>query len=171
MKRIWAPWRMPYLRATTSGDDDEGCLFCAMRDADDDGQYHVLYRGERVFVTLNRYPYSNGHLMVVPNSHVSNLEALDEATLAELMAVTRRCVEVLREAYDPQGFNVGINIGSAAGAGLADHLHQHVVPRWAGDTNFMTTLGETRVIPEWMDDTYAELRAVWQKKFPNQKSG
>jgi ATP adenylyltransferase len=141
-----------------------------MLNADDDAKSYVLYRGESVFVALNLYPYNNGHLMVVPNRHVPSLEDLDEATLAELLTVTQRCLVVLRAAYEPHGFNIGINIGSAAGAGVADHLHQHIVPRWAGDTNFMTTLGETRVIPEWVDDTYAELRALWLEKFPDQKS-
>lgn len=157
---------MTYLRSTLSG-PQEGCLFCAMRDSDDDAEYHILHRGQKVFVTLNLYPYSNGHLMVVPNRHVASLEDLDDdATQAEFMALTRRCLQLLRAAYNPEGFNVGVNIGSAAGAGIAGHVHQHVVPRWAGDTNFMTTLGETRVIPEWVDDTYAELHRIWGELFP-----
>jgi ATP adenylyltransferase len=155
---------MNYLRTIIS-QRKEGCLFCDMLRAHDDTKNHILHRGDSVFVTLNLYPYSNGHLMVVPNHHVPTLEDLDEATLAELLTVTQRCLALLRAAYNPDGFNVGINIGSAAGAGLADHVHQHIVPRWAGDTNFMTTLAETRVIPEWVDETYAELRALWLERF------
>jgi ATP adenylyltransferase len=141
-----------------------------MLHAGEDSKKHILYRGERVFVTLNLYPYSNGHLMVVPNRHLATLEDLDEATLTELMAVTQQCLALLRAAYKPEGFNVGFNIGSAAGAGIADHLHQHIVPRWVGDTNFMSTVAETRVIPEWIDQTYAELRLLWLEMFPGQNS-
>jgi ATP adenylyltransferase len=110
---------------------------------------------------LNLYPYNNGHMMVIPNQHVSALEALEEETLAEMMALTQRAIRVLKEAYSPQGFNIGINQGEAAGAGIAAHLHQHIVPRWNGDTNFMTIIAETRTIPEWIDETYERLRAIW----------
>lgn len=169
MKRLWAPWRLSYLRSDAS-DREKGCLLCDMLHAGEDSKKHVLYRGEHVFVALNLYPYSNGHLMVVPNRHVATLEDLDEATLTELMALTQQCLALLRTAYKPEGFNVGFNIGSAAGAGIADHLHQHVVPRWVGDTNFMSTVAETRVIPEWIDQTYAELRLLWMEMFPSQES-
>ena len=160
---------MSYLLTTTSG-HKAGCPFCDMLGDDDDAKNHILYRGQAVFVALNLYPYSNGHLMVVPNQHVASLEDLDEATLAEFMTLTQRCLAVLRVAYHPEGFNIGMNIGGAAGAGIAEHLHQHIVPRWAGDTNFMTALAETRVIPQWIDETYAELRALWLKEFPGQES-
>jgi ATP adenylyltransferase len=141
-----------------------------MLHAGEDSKRHILYRGERVFVALNLYPYSNGHLMVVPNRHLATLEDLDEATLIELMTVTQQCLALLRMAYKPEGFNVGFNVGTAAGAGIADHLHQHIVPRWVGDTNFMSTLAETRVIPEWIDQTYAELRLLWLEMFPEEST-
>ena len=156
---------MSYLKKLSSH-HEVGCIFCGKRDADDDAKAHVLFRGERVYVTLNLFPYSNGHLMVVPNEHVSSLEDLAEPTLVEFMRLTQWCVTLLREASNPDGFNIGINIGLAAGAGVAGHLHQHIVPRWGGDTNFMTALGQTRVIPEWIDETYDELRALWEEKFP-----
>jgi ATP adenylyltransferase len=140
-----------------------------MLHAEDDAKHNILYRGKSVFVTLNLYPYSNGHLMVIPNRHVPSLEDLDEATLSEIQTVTQRCLALLRAAYNPEGFNIGINIGSAAGAGLADHVHQHIVPRWAGDTNFMTTLAETRVIPQALEETYAELHALWLEKTPTKR--
>jgi ATP adenylyltransferase len=109
-------------------------------------------------------------MMVIPSQHVADLDDLDEATMLELMTLTQRCVLLLRAAYNPQGFNIGINMGLAAGAGIAEHLHQHIVPRWTGDTNFMSTVSETRVIPQWIDETYVEFSALWQEKFPDQKS-
>lgn len=159
---------MRYIKGRPEDDDgdDERCVFCAKIDAEDDAAAHILYRGETCFVTLNLYPYNNGHLMVVPYRHTGDLAELDEPTLDELMRLTRQCVMLLREAYQPEGFNIGINMGSAGGAGIAEHLHQHIVPRWLGDTNFMTSIGETRVIPEWIDETYAELKAVWDRMFP-----
>jgi ATP adenylyltransferase len=159
MKQLWTPWRMPYLQARLP--KEEGCIFCRKADAQDDEQEHVLTRGARCYVTLNLYPYNNGHLMVIPNRHVSALEALDEETLAEMMALTRQAILVLREAYQPHGFNIGINQGEAAGAGIAAHLHQHVVPRWQGDTNYMTVIARTRTIPEWIDQTYDRLHTIW----------
>lgn len=160
---------MKYIKSHSEEEDDDDnddkqCVFCAMRDADD-ADVHVLYRGAACFVTLNLYPYNNGHLMVVPYQHSGDLTALPLETLDELMCLTRQCVILLREAYQPEGFNIGINMGSAAGGGIAEHLHQHIVPRWFGDTNFMTTIGETRVIPEWIDETYVELKEVWDRLF------
>lgn len=158
MERLWTPWRMHYLR----GEDEkpDGCIFChkvAISDAD--GQ--VLYRGRFCYITLNRYPYSNGHLMVIPYVHVPSLEDLDAPTLSEMMQAVNLALAALREAYNPHGFNVGANLGKAAGAGIAEHVHMHVVPRWAADTNFMTVAGETRVIPELLDDTYARLKPIF----------
>jgi ATP adenylyltransferase len=117
----------------------------------------ILYRGALCYVILNRYPYNNGHLMVVPFVHVATLEDLDAETLSELMALTQRSLRVLREAYSPEGFNVGLNIGEAAGAGIEGHIHLHVVPRWGGDSNYLSTVGGTRVIPEWLDQTCERL--------------
>src|SRR5574341_2396681 len=137
MDHLWTPWRMAYLKHDSP--KDEKCIFCAMVKPEDHAGDHVLCRGEHCFVTLNLYPYNNGHLMIVPNAHAGRLEELDMATLTELMILTRQAIEVLNDAYNPQGFNIGINQGTAAGAGIAEHLHQHVVPRWTGDTNYMTT--------------------------------
>lgn len=141
---------------------DPGCLFC-LRLAESDGPDNlILHRGRRAFVILNRFPYTNGHLMVVPNDHHASLEDLDADTLAELMALSTRALRALRRAYGAEAFNLGVNIGAAAGAGVADHVHLHVVPRWGGDTNFMATVGEARVIPEDLATTYRRLSEAWQ---------
>jgi ATP adenylyltransferase len=160
MDHLWTPWRLPYLR----GDDPlpEACLFCTVP-ALGDAEAHIVHRGQLSYVILNRYPYNNGHLMIVPYAHVASLENLDTDALVELMQTTQVGLRVLREAYGPDGFNLGMNIGEAAGAGVACHVHLHLVPRWAGDTNYMTTIGQTRVIPEWMDQTYARLRPIFER--------
>jgi ATP adenylyltransferase len=158
MKRLWTPWRMPYLRGEDKRSD--GCVFCHKLKSSDDKE-HILYRAKSCYVTLNRYPYSNGHLMVIPNVHVPSLEDLDEPTLSEMMQVVNLSLAVLREIYAPHGFNIGVNLGKAAGAGIAEHVHMHVVPRWTADTNFMPVVGETRVIPELLDDAYAQLKPIF----------
>jgi ATP adenylyltransferase len=163
MDHLWTTWRMPYLQGSSNSSE---CIFCAKIGADDAAE-HILYRGGRCYVTLNLYPYNNGHMMVVPYQHVSGLEELDAAALTDLMVTTQMALHVLREAYHPQAFNIGINQGAAAGAGIAAHLHQHIVPRWGGDTNYMTIIGQTRVIPEWVDDTYAVLKSLWRKLYPS----
>lgn len=160
MDHLWAPWRMVYLRGDEPLPDD--CLFC-VKPQEKDTEAHIVHRGRLCYVILNRYPYSNGHLMVVPYAHVPSLEHLDTETLAELMALTQLSLRVLRAAYEPQGFNVGVNIGGAAGAGVAEHVHLHVVPRWDGDTNYMTIVGRTRIMPEWLDQTYARLRPLFER--------
>jgi ATP adenylyltransferase len=152
---------MAYLRGEDAA--PEGCIFCNKITAEDDAAEHILFRGERVFVILNRYPYNNGHLMVVPYAHVASLEGLDGATRSEMMDQVVHSLSALRAAYHPNGFNVGANIGQAAGAGVADHVHIHVVPRWGGDTNYMPIIGNTRVIPELLDETYQHLKSVWSK--------
>lgn len=162
---LWSPWRMSYLEEGGGGEDAD-CVFCVKAAAEDDDAEHILFRGERCFVVLNLYPYNNGHLMIVPYQHTGQLGALPEDTLAELMALTQRAEQVLTAAFHPDGFNIGMNQGSAAGAGIAEHLHQHVVPRWTGDTNYMTVIGHTRVVPEWIDDTYRRLKATWEERFP-----
>ena len=151
---------MPYLR----GDDPlpDGCLFC-IKPESEDAEVHILYRGPRCYVILNRYPYNNGHLMVVPYAHVPSPEGMDSKALLEWMALMQLSLGVLREAYSPQGFNLGVNIGEAGGAGVAGHVHLHVVPRWAGDTSFMTVAAQTRVIPEWLDETYLLLRPIFDR--------
>ncbi len=139
----------------------EGCIFCNKIAAGDDAVEHIVFRGRAAYVTLNRYPYNNGHLMVVPYAHVASFEALDEAAQLEVMQLLNRSLGALRRVYHPDGFNVGANLGSVAGAGVADHVHLHVVPRWGGDTNFMPVVGDTRVIPETLDQTYERLRKAW----------
>jgi ATP adenylyltransferase len=148
----------------------EGCLFC-LKSHEEDAQAHIVHRGRLCFVILNRFPYNNGHLMIVPYAHMSTLEDLGAETLAELMALTRLSLRVLREAYNPQGFNVGMNIGEVAGAGVAGHIHLHVVPRWGGDTNAMTVVGETRLIPEWLGQTYERLRPLFEQMGAQEETG
>ncbi len=142
----------------------EGCVFCTAAAATDSPENLIVYRGGQVFVILNRYPYTSGHLMVVPYAHVDTLEALSSEARAEMMELVTQAMGVLRQLYHPQAFNVGANIGAAAGAGIADHVHMHIVPRWAGDTNFMSTLAETRVLPEALEDTFARVQAAWPRK-------
>jgi ATP adenylyltransferase len=151
---LWAPWRIEYIKAPKDGE----CVFCAAASADDDASVHVVARGERCFALLNNYPYASGHVMIASYRHVASLGDLDDGELLELMTLTRRCLRALEEGFGPDGFNVGINLGSTAGAGIADHLHQHVVPRWDGDTNFMPVVGSTRVLPQALSETYSVLR-------------
>jgi len=139
----------------------KGCIFCDKIADNDDQANYILHRGKKCYVMLNLYPYNNGHLMVVPYQHVPSLEQLEEDTLTEMMLMVNRGLEVLRRAMNPDGFNVGINIGKAAGAGIEEHVHIHVVPRWKADTNFMPVFSNTRVIPELMDDTYRKLKDAW----------
>ncbi|MBN1657631.1 MAG: HIT domain-containing protein [Anaerolineae bacterium] len=156
MKHLWSPWRLEYLTASRK---DE-CVFCRAIAGDDDRESLVLWRGEHTFLILNRYPYNNGHLMVVPYDHVPTFETLDAATLTELMLLMNRAVAALRKAMMPDGFNLGANLGHVAGAGVADHVHLHVVPRWAGDTNFMPIVGDMRVVPQTWWQTYDQVRAA-----------
>jgi ATP adenylyltransferase len=160
MHIIWSPWRMAYIEGQ---DEETGCLFCTRRSQEDGPENLIVHRGQRAFVILNRYPYTNGHMMIVPNRHHPTIEGLDPPTLEELMVLSQQAMAALRKAYNASAFNVGINIGDAAGAGVADHVHIHVVPRWKGDTNFMATAAQTRIIPEALRDTYARLRQAWPK--------
>ncbi len=143
----------------------EGCVFCKKNDPGSDDEEHVIARSEFVYVTLNRYPYNNGHLMVVPYGHITTQEDMDAASLTDLMVTLNRAIAVLRDAYNPHAFNLGANIGEAAGAGIAEHYHFHIVPRWPGDANFMSTVGQVRVIPDTLDNTYRDLKAIWNAKF------
>jgi ATP adenylyltransferase len=160
MKRIWAPWRMPYIKGNM---EEPGCLFCNRLAQRDGPENLILYRGQRAFVILNRYPYTNGHMMVVPNAHRPSIEDLDEETLVELIHLTNHALGILRQTYDAQNFNIGINIGEASGAGITDHVHLHVVPRWSGDTSFMSTLADTRVLPESIEETFEKLHSAWSE--------
>jgi len=142
------------------GEKEEGCIFCSKIAESHDEENYILYRGEWGFLILNLYPYTNGHMMAVPYQHVASLEQLDAETLTELMLLVNKGLAALRQAMSPQGFNIGVNIGEVAGAGVASHVHIHIVPRWGGDTNFMPVLDETRVIPELLDQTYERLRVL-----------
>jgi ATP adenylyltransferase len=156
-QRIWAPWRLPYVKGASKDSEDE-CIFCTKPAADDDEANLIVHRGERCFVILNLFPYTNGHLMVAPYEHLATLGDLDPDTLAEMMRLTQRAMAVLEEKYEPHGYNVGFNQGRVAGAGVEHHIHMHVVPRWGGDTNFMPVLADTRVMPETLEDSYAVLK-------------
>ena len=159
MDRLWSPWRSRYIASGGESQTDE-CVFCRIaRDTEHDDTNFVLHRGEHAFVVLNLYPYISGHLMVVPYLHTSEFDATPKAITDEMMDLTKRAQTALREVYSPAGFNLGMNLGTAAGAGIADHLHIHLMPRWSGDTNFMTTVGETRVLPEDLPTTYSKMLA------------
>jgi len=158
MDYLWTPWRYQYI--TTAGGPGE-CVFCAAAQAKDDHEVLVVYRGTNNFVIVNRFPYTSGHVMVIPYRHVATLEDLDDASLTELMFLARRTEKHLRTVYRPDGLNIGMNIGKSAGAGIAGHLHMHLLPRWLGDTNFMTVVGETRVVPEDLSITWDRLRSAF----------
>jgi ATP adenylyltransferase len=160
MDRLWAPWRMSYI----SGIDkkDEGCVFCAKPQQTDDLANLVLTRGALAYVIMNLYPYNNGHLMVVPYLHTSKVEELDSAAIAEMWQLCQKSIAVLREAFHPEGFNIGLNVGRVAGAGIDQHLHLHIVPRWNGDTNFMPVTGQTKVISQSLEDAYDALQPLYQ---------
>jgi ATP adenylyltransferase len=164
MERLWSPWRMAYV--TGAARPDAGCIFCAAADGSSPDAPLVVARGRAAYVILNRFPYNNGHLLVVPARHVATLAACVPDELNELMALLRDAEMALTEAYRPNGVNVGINLGRPAGAGIVDHLHLHVVPRWDGDTNFMTVVGETRVLPETLDGTAARLKPIFDRLVP-----
>lgn len=158
MERLWSPWRLAYV----SGGEPNGCVFCDAQ-TNERAESLVLFGGATCFVILNLYPYNNGHLLVVPRRHVATLAEARPDELAELMGLTRAAEMALTEAYHPQGLNVGMNLGRAAGAGVADHMHIHVVPRWTGDTNFMSVVGDVRVLPEELEQTSARLRPIFER--------
>lgn len=146
-----------------NNDKEEGCVFCNAQAKEDSAENLIAYRGERAYVILNRYPYTSGHLMVIPFQHVASLEELAPATRAEMMELTSQCTTVLKNIYTPQGFNIGVNMGEAAGAGVPGHVHIHIVPRWRGDTNFMSAVGQTRVLPEALEVTFERVRNEFKK--------
>jgi ATP adenylyltransferase len=156
-QRIWAPWRLPYVK-DASKDKDEGCIFCVKPAEDDDERNLIVHRGERCFVILNKFPYTNGHLMVAPYEHLATLPDLTAETVTEMMQLAQRGIVVLDDKYGPNGYNAGINQGRIAGAGYEGHIHLHVVPRWAGDTNYMPVIADTRVMPQSLEDSYATLK-------------
>ncbi len=158
MKQLWAPWRIDYILSKKGPE----CIFCDLPAEEKDRDNLILHRGRMNFVIMNRFPYNNGHLMVVPFLHTSSFEGLDTATLSEMMELTRSCTDVLRDVMNPEGFNIGINIGTAAGAGIREHLHMHIVPRWVGDSSFMAVLDEVRVVPEHLLETYDKIKMVFK---------
>jgi ATP adenylyltransferase len=160
MDHLWSPWRYQYVQKQKTGD---GCVFCRAAASGRDEENLVVYRARRNFVILNLYPYSTGHLMVVPYEHVNTLQEASRETLEEMMLLVQSAQRYLQGIYRPPGFNLGMNLGESAGAGIAEHIHMHVLPRWPGDTNFMTTIAETRVLPEDLSITWRKLRAEFAK--------
>lgn len=154
MKVLWAPWRMGYI---LSEPKDRNCIFCPGEDRGKDEERLILHMGSRTLVMMNRFPYNNGHLLVAPVKHVSGLELLNNREMTDLLLMVRRSIQILKEVMNPEGFNVGLNLGHVAGAGMEEHMHFHVVPRWKGDTNYMTVLGDVRVIPEHIRETHRKL--------------
>jgi ATP adenylyltransferase len=157
VERLWAPWRLEYIE---SADDAAGCIFCAALSRDDEDAL-VVYRGRRAFALLNRFPYASGHLMVAPARHVGDFGELDDAEVVEIHRLASAGIGALAQVYSPQGFNLGWNLGRVAGAGIVDHVHLHVVPRWAGDTNFMPVLADVKVLPEHLRETRRKLAGAW----------
>jgi ATP adenylyltransferase len=157
MEQLWAPWRLEYI---AQADEAPGCVFCAAL-AGDDEETLVVHRGERAFVLLNRFPYASGHFMVAPTRHVGELGELEDEEVLEVHRLARAGLGALGQLYAPQGFNLGWNLGRIAGAGVVDHVHEHVVPRWAGDTNFMPVLADVKVLPEHLRETRRRLAEIW----------
>jgi ATP adenylyltransferase len=153
MQVMWTPWRMEFILSNKT----EGCIFCTKPTENRDRENHILYRGAKAFIMLNAYPYSNGHLLIAPFEHCPSLELLPDETTAEMMQLSRRGISALRKALKPDGLNLGANIGAMAGAGIAEHVHLHVVPRWAGDTNFMPVVGNVRLVPETLETSFDRL--------------
>ena len=152
---------MEYILSSKSG---EGCIFCEGLKQVDGPENLIVHRGPKAFVMLNRFPYTSGHLMIVPYEHKPSLELLETSSRADIMDLSARAIEVLNALYSPQGYNLGMNIGNAAGAGISEHVHLHVVPRWVGDTNFMSAVSQTRVLPELLEDTYQRVCEAWEVK-------
>jgi ATP adenylyltransferase len=161
-ERLWAPWRLEYIK----GAKPDECIFCTGPAAGDDPGRYIVRRGEHVFVMLNAFPYNNGHLMVSPYRHVPSIEELDEPALLELMTMTQEALRALRTAYAPEGFNLGVNQGKIAGAGVEHHVHLHIVPRWGADTNFMPVVGDTRVLPQSLEDSYRDVTRAFETAQP-----
>lgn len=159
MDRLWTPWRYQYITASSV---TAGCVFCEKATSGEDETNLIVHRAKHNFVLLNLYPYNCGHMMVVPYAHVATLEEAEAAVADEMFRLTRHSEALLRRVYRPQGVNLGMNIGACAGAGVAGHIHMHLVPRWVGDSNFMTTLGETRVLPEELPVTRRRLAEAWE---------
>ena len=162
MQHLWAPWRMAYIGEEPA----PGCIFCIKSAEERDAENFIVHRGTHAFVMLNAFPYNSGHLMVAPYRHTAAFAELSRDELGDLMALAQQSLQALAHAYGPPGYNLGMNLGRIAGAGIADHLHLHVVPRWDGDTNFMPVIADTRVLPEALAETYRRLRAAWETLWP-----
>jgi len=162
MEKLWAPWRKEFIL----GKKEKGCIFCKRHKGKKDKENLILFRGKLSFVIMNKYPYNTGHLMVAPYRHVGKLEKMKQEELLDLASLTQKCVAVLKKTMKPQGFNLGMNLEKVSGAGVADHLHVHIVPRWTGDTNFMPVLGNTKLISLALKDTYEQLKEEFQKLRP-----
>ena len=154
MEHIWAPWRIEYIQMKKT----EGCVLCDKPGQSSDAQNYILYRGDKNFIIMNTYPYNPGHLMIAPYRHIASLEQLTDEELNEHFEIVSRSIKILRQVFNPSGFNIGINMGKVAGAGIDDHFHTHIVPRWQGDTNFMPVIADARVIPEALSETYEKLK-------------
>ena len=160
MKRLWAPWRMEYIL----GPKEDECIFCIKPKEDNDKKNLILFRGEFNFIIMNLYPYNNGHLMVVPYRHTSEIIGITGEEMDENGRLVQRCVEVLKKSFSPEGYNIGMNLETAAGAGIDEHIHMHIVPRWNGDTNFMPVVSETRVMPQHIEESYSILIKAFEQK-------
>ncbi len=156
MEQIWAPWRIEYIEM----EKPEGCILCDKPKENNDVLNYILYRGDKNFIIMNRYPYNPGHLMIAPYRHIANLEELSDEELHEHYQIVSRSLRVLRQVFNPGGFNIGVNMGKAAGAGIEEHVHTHIVPRWQGDTSFMPVISDARVIPEALAETYKKLKGA-----------
>ena len=159
MERLWAPWRLEYIVA----DRVDGCIFCVFPTQDDDENNHILLRGKHAYVIMNAFPYSNGHLLVTPYRHIGDFCELSDEENLDIMQLAQKCCYALKNMCRPDGFNIGWNIGTAAGAGIAEHVHMHIVPRWNGDTNFVPVLADVKVIPEALHTTYKKLKAEFDR--------
>ncbi len=157
MDYLWTPWRYAYV---STAEKTSGCIFCDLPQLNDDEKARIVFRGEHCFVVLNTYPYTSGHVMIVPFVHLDQFVRLPAEACSEMMALTQKMEGVLRELYKPDGVNLGMNIGKAAGAGVAGHIHMHLLPRWIADANFMSVVGETRVLPESLDTTYQRIKSA-----------
>ena len=161
MENLWAPWRMEYI--TSQHNDKKKCVFCESPKNKDDKENHIVYRGEHCYVILNRFPYNNGHVMVLPYQHCNDLLNLSDEVYSECQELIKKTIKALRMVFNPQGINVGLNLGSAAGAGIAEHIHYHLLPRWQGDTNFMPVVAGVKVISESLDSTYHKLKEAFKE--------
>jgi ATP adenylyltransferase len=164
MDRLYAPWRMAYIDQPDKDHpaDGSGCIFCEKASQDDDDRNLIVYRGRTAFALLNLFPYNNGHLMIAPYAHTARLADLDAEAALEIMTLTQQAQAALDRAFHPQGYNLGMNLGAVAGAGIADHLHMHLVPRWNGDTNFMPVLADVKVLPDSLENSAKKIRAAWK---------